>query len=207
MDEEDITLWERFTDELSKLDAEKAEAKRKKQKNTQNAPQKNDELKGAKLVSGDYVYVQRRKLIGFCRCDLHKGYVTKSIYRNHKCGEKQCVFFQKFEGCPFWAAEKGYKRYKNLSPAQKSKIKSEEEKFVRMAEELQKLADKFGYPMKITSVRQGKHKKHIIVFYLSDQPYNDFYRFLDLSQTFGFYRSAYVELRHVKDINGNYALM
>lgn len=207
MDEEDITLWERFTDELSKLDAEKAEAKRKKQKNTQNAPQKNDELKGAKLVSGDYVYVQRRKLIGFCRCDLHKGYVTKSIYRNHKCGEKQCVFFQKFEDCPFWAAEKGYKRYKNLSPSQKSKIKSEEEKFVRMAEELQKLADKFGYPMKITSVRQGEHKKHIIVFYLSDRPYNDFYRFLDLSRTFGFYRSAYVELRHVKDINGNYALM
>ena len=117
-----------------------------------------DELKGAKLVSGDYVYVQRRKLIGFCHCDLHKGYVTKSIYRNHKCGEKQCVFFQKFEDCPFWAAEKGYKRYKNLSSAQKAKIKSEEEKFVRMAEELQKLADKFGYPMKITSVRQGNTK-------------------------------------------------
>ena len=38
-----------------------------------------DELKGAKLVSGDYVYVPRRRLIGFCRCDLHKGYVTKSI--------------------------------------------------------------------------------------------------------------------------------
>ena len=135
-----------------------------------------DELKGAKLVSGDYVYVPRRRLIGFCHCDLHKGYVTKSIYRNHKCGEKQCVFFQKFEDCPFWAAEKGYKRYKNLSSAQKAKIKSEEE-------------------------------KHIIVFYLSDRPYNDFYRFLDLSRTFGFYRSAYVELRHVKDINGNYALM
>lgn len=166
-----------------------------------------DELKGAKLVSGDYVYVPRRRLIGFCHCDLHKGYVTKSIYKNHKCGEKQCVFFQKFEDCPFWAAEKGYKRYKNLSPAQKAKIKSEEEKFVRMAEELQNLANKFGYPMKITSVRQGEHKKHIIVFYLSDRPYNDFYRFLDLSRTFGFYRSAYVELRHVKDINGNYALI
>lgn len=45
MDEEDITLWERFTDELSKLDAEKAEAKRKKQKNTQNAPKKMMSLK------------------------------------------------------------------------------------------------------------------------------------------------------------------
>ena len=37
------------------------------------------------------------KLIGYCWCDTHKGYIGKSHLKKHKCDRKNCSFFERLE--------------------------------------------------------------------------------------------------------------
>ena len=204
--DDNTRFWLEYIAEFSLNDTKK-EKPHHKSRCENSGENSRDELNGAKLVSGDYVYISKNKLLGYCHCDLHKGYLTKSIYTKHKCAEKQCSFFQKFDNCPYWQAKRIHQEYKKTAVQKKNDKKAREDELRSWAAELQQMADNFGHHIKITSLRQGNNRGHIIAFYISDKPYNDRRRFFDVAKAFGAERSVYIELRHVKDINGKYALL
>lgn len=86
--------------------------------------------------------------IGYCWLDKHSGYITKQILDEHKCIEKECSFFQKYEDAPYWIEkEKRKKLRKERKQKEKEKQKSEE-KILQLFREKTKTIDGFA----ITSV-------------------------------------------------------
>jgi len=50
----------------------------------------------------DRKYRDGTKIIGYCWCSIHKGYLTVPLLRQHDCLGKQCRFLQRFDDTPFW---------------------------------------------------------------------------------------------------------
>lgn len=43
-----------------------------------------------------------KKPCGYCWMKKHRGYLTVSLLKQHKCLEKKCVYLQKFEQHSYW---------------------------------------------------------------------------------------------------------
>lgn len=52
-----------------------------------------------KYIDGIYRYYDKR--IGFCNNNIHRGFLTTQLYKEHKCSEKNCIFFQARENHPY----------------------------------------------------------------------------------------------------------
>lgn len=40
--------------------------------------------------------------VGYCWCDLHPGFLSKSLLKQHECCERECRHFEKFVDAPYW---------------------------------------------------------------------------------------------------------
>jgi hypothetical protein len=40
--------------------------------------------------------------VGYCWNEIHRGYLTKNLMKEHQCIEKKCRHFQKYENSPYW---------------------------------------------------------------------------------------------------------
>jgi hypothetical protein len=47
-----------------------------------------------------------KEAIGYCHCSLHRGYITVKNYKSHKCGEKQCNYFQRYTDSDYYRSKK-----------------------------------------------------------------------------------------------------
>ena len=50
----------------------------------------------------DGKYRDSAKIVGYCWCAVHKGYLTVPLLRRHNCLGKQCRFLQRFNSVSFW---------------------------------------------------------------------------------------------------------
>jgi hypothetical protein len=60
---------------------------------------------GEKLIAiacGGTSPVNLCSVTGYCSNSWHRGYVTKTVFKRHKCIEKGCRFFEKFDEFPYW---------------------------------------------------------------------------------------------------------
>lgn len=69
------------------------------------------------------------------------------------------------------------------------------------------MADELGYHVKILRVKRGEDRNRLIVFYISERDYDDSAYFYRLAKGFGRKYRVRTELRHAKDMEGNYAMM
>ncbi|MBQ8133502.1 MAG: hypothetical protein IJ192_03705 [Clostridia bacterium] len=159
-----------------------------------------------KLVGGEYFFTLQKNIVGYCHFSEHKGYITKNILKNRKCAKKGCYYFEKYADNPYWLAiqriEAAEKRQKEAAKQIKKKNEDKQEQLI---ETVQKIADDFGYHMKVLRVSKNPCKKEYIVFYISDNSYDDWYKFINIARKFGAVIGCRIELRHAKDANGHYA--
>ena len=59
----------------------------------------------------------KENAIGYCHHNMHKGYLSVAEARRHRCMEKQCRYFSKYEDRKYWMKKtvikiiKKYKKY------------------------------------------------------------------------------------------------
>lgn len=92
---------------------------------------KND--KQYKTIDGSYCRGDNR--VGFCWSSLHKGSLTKKQMEKHKCIEKNCPSFQKYENSTYWQV-----RDRDKSKKKEAKNRAKELKR-KKAEYLQKMRE------------------------------------------------------------------
>lgn len=170
------------------------------------AEDKNRDYVQAKLITGEYAQVARKALVGYCTCPRHKGCVTKTILKKHSCIEKQCHYFQKNTGCPYWeAVERRNQQKQNRKLALKRSKTEAEQKRLAMIELAQGLADDLGFEIAVLDIRALGEDSYVL-FYISALPANDWHRYFDLAREFGGFLHARIELRHAKYPDGSYAV-
>ncbi len=162
----------------------------------------------ARIIGGEYRYTCKDILIGYCHFPEHKGHITKNVLKKKECVKKECFYFQKFEDNPYWeAVAQREASQKNKRDAQKQKKKKDEEKQEKLVKQVQRMADGLGYSIKVYRVKKLTVENEYAIYYTSDKGYNDYYDYFELAIKFGRIVKCKVRLKHIKDIDGNYAVM
>lgn len=166
-----------------------------------------------KYINGSWTYTPVDKLVGYCFCDTHKGYLSKSLLAEHKCIEKNCSFLEKYEDFPYLVSVKRRETEKEQQKQLERKAKEHEEKeTAKNIEKAKKLIQeeitKQDYPIEITKVSlhrdSATKKKYIVINYVSGCSYNNHWKYHFIIRAVATHISGRCVLRHVKDPNGNY---
>lgn len=168
------------------------------------------------LIDGTRPRVDTKAIVGFCHNLIHKGYVTVTLLQKHECISKKCPYLEKFDAYPFWAKYEAREKQKAcIKKAKKKRLlneKIQKEKAAHIMDNLkctvQNLADKMELRIIITSVsydKESENKTDYIIYYVSENSYNDWYKYIDLSVVMKSCHGGKYILRHVKLPNGNYA--
>lgn len=169
-----------------------------------------------KLVTGETVYRETVAVVGYCHSSLHPGYLTKSILKHKQCLEKHCDRLERFEDCSFWK-----NRQKHLDKRRMAKQEKKQAKLQRtqqQEETLDLLADvmafssqmvkAYDFPIVLTGVAKAREPDgtgKLIVNFVSAQPIRDDWKFRDLGELVSERFHMYVQLRHTRKPNGEYA--
>lgn len=156
-----------------------------------------------KLLTGERVELSERRIVGYCHCALHRGAITPKLLKCHDCVGKGCFYFEKVEG-QYWVDIENHKQEIKKSKDKKREVQMNEQLW---QDECQQFADELGYNVKVLSVKRTEQRNRFVIFYISKHDFNDMNRFSRLAKRFGGKYRAKAELRHAKDINGNYATM
>lgn len=81
-------------------------------------------------VNGGKCTVGQR--VGYCWLDKHRGYITKQILEEHKCIEKNCSFFQKYEDAPYWKEKEKRKKLRQERKQKEKEKQNAEEKLLNL---------------------------------------------------------------------------
>lgn len=204
---EDAMMFMEYIDNMTENEARRAKGMFPVNPNSHPSVKLNKYI-SVKLINGVTRYMQRKEIVGFCHCSLHIGSVSKSLLKEHDCVGKKCVYFERtnekyWKAFDFQNSEK--KKAKEKIKEERRKIKADTERWKELA---QNLADMFNYNIRVTSVKKPTAKQRYIIYYISEWEYDDSSRFRDLIDTFAFTMEASrVELRHVKELDGSYAVI
>ena len=160
------------------------------------------------LASGAMDIVNKKNLIGFCHYSKHRGFITRSVLKTHNCDGKMCHYLEKFEDHPFWIERKKQKDRKKTSKLiAKNTAKNKEKKEEAYKAIAIQLAKKLHYRIEIISVRKDGSENKYISYYISPNSSDDREYFSGIKA--GLERSIHcpVELRHIKEADGSYAVM
>lgn len=58
--------------------------------------------------------ISEKRRIGYCRNKAHKGFITSATLGEHKCLEKGCTYFQRFEDSQYWVSYYAERNKKQL---------------------------------------------------------------------------------------------
>lgn len=173
---------------------------------------KNEPFRPVKLLGGVFATIDIPAIVGYCHNEEHKGIVTVTIMQQHDCIAKSCHYFEKFEDYPFWKKfnnreeQKHFQEIKQKRKKENQKVLEEEQKkrddkFISRAYEI---ADKLGVDnLKIISV--SKIGKVYTLFYMSDNPTNDWYDFREIAFVMNKEFKKKFILKHIKNMDGSYA--
>lgn len=170
-----------------------------------------EDEKAVRLINGKYCVVKKKKIAGYCNNVMHRGYLTESLYKLHKCKERQCKNFSKCRDALYWAEvekkekiKKEYKRQKKL--AQQEKKKNELSAAAKLEEiklRTQSFADTLKNPLKFVSVHMTNNNR-INLYYVSDIPTNDWYEYRDLAFLIGELYNTQVYIIHIRAPDKHY---
>lgn len=161
-----------------------------------------------KTITGEHICCLKSNVMGYCHFFKHRGYITRSILKNHECVKKQCSFLQKNTSNPYWTAVERIQAAEKRKKETAKRLKREEEERQReLVARAQGIADELGYRLRVIRVTKTPGKKHFVLFYISENPWRDWAEFFELAREFGKTVGGRVELRHIKDIDGRYATL
>lgn len=171
-----------------------------------------DDFKLVRLINGEKMYVSDPKLVGYCHYKLHKGYISLNILKDHRCVKKDCPFLEKFEDHAYWITEKRIKKavekhkqeIKDILRFKKERERQLEIHINDMYEEISILAHEMNFDIIVCSVRKIDSNKYII-FYVSDNTYDDHLNYVLLARTARYLFSEWFILKHIKLPDGRYA--
>lgn len=166
----------------------------------------NNDLIETTIITGAHIFISEKLIVGYCHYYKHKGTVTKKILKNHKCVIKDCHYFEKYADNSYWKNVEQKKAIQLKKRETALRIKNEEEaRNKEWIEKAEHIADIQELELKIIRIKKVPKKKKYVLFYISKNPKNDWYMFLELAKEFGKEIGGTVELRHIKDIDGYYA--
>lgn len=161
-----------------------------------------------------YHTVKKSKIVGFCRCDIHRGWLTDNIAKTHNCEAKNCVFLQKINEHEFWErttkkAEKRKQQKELIKEIKEKKAKTNfnrENHLKRMKNFAQNIVDYFNYPIILTRIKLiNEEKREIILNYISDKNYNDYKTYNEIAIQLGKQYGYHFLLKKVRRPDGRYA--
>ncbi len=161
-----------------------------------------------RLITGAYVSMQRKNIVGCCHCVTHPGKLTKKLMMDHDCVKKGCWHFEKNDQATYWQnkrlqkQEKKEKREKQKQAKEKEKRLSEQLNGIR--QEMQTVIDTLSYSMEIIRLEQVESKMYKI-YYVSDYPFADGNRFPSFLDTmYAAHPGWRIRLQHIKDMDGRF---
>ena len=95
------------------------------------------------VCCGNYQLIKQKNIIGYCHHRQHLGIVTPTVHKNHKCCEKNCHFFEKYEDSPYWSSYKA-----QINKHEKAK-KIKKQKKYKKAQEKTLLNDLFNKALNV----------------------------------------------------------
>lgn len=154
------------------------------------------------LIDGKWVNrADKELIIGYCNYKLHPGALTAQLLKSHECMQKQCPYLKRLEDRKFWKKRKD--RNENKKMLRQTKHMQEQISH-NLLTEAQKFADNYHADIDIMQVNFDTDRNLYKIFYISDNPEDDCYDYLDFLHAYCYQKKAKVELRHIRDINGNY---
>ena len=161
-----------------------------------------------RMLDGTWQDIRPSRIVGHCTYSLHPGAMTLRMYKDHGCEAKGCAFFKKNENAEHWRQLE-----KRRSERREGKARKKAEKLVaqdraaameKLRCEWQALADSFPGNMQIIRVEK-KSKKQYLLYYVSDHPFGDAFKFVDLcAELLARHPQKHFFLRHIRDQEGNY---
>ena len=168
--------------------------------------EKYDDIILVKLISKKMECIKRDNYVGYCHYTPHRGVLTKTLLKNHECLEKGCFYFEKNKDNPYVdnvkQSEKAQKQEKKTA---KKLNKQKKRKAELLKENIQEIADISRLDIRIISVREITERKHII-YYISREARDDRREYVNLLIALRCVSKGHYEMRHIKDINGNYVV-
>lgn len=166
------------------------------------------EIIKTKMVTGAVLPIRRSRIVGWCKCDLHPGALTKALMAEHECLGKQCFFLVRNNENPFWAElaqkEKNKEQKKEAKRARKVEKARKASAHQTLLEELQQFLDDTLSGMYIVRIENEKLWLYKI-YYVSDnrfadgQCFPDFFEYLRCN-----YPGKKFLFRHIRDVDGHF---
>ena len=60
------------------------------------------EYQSVPLINNRNQILQTKNIVAYCHCDTHKGFISKSLMKQHGCIAKNCPFFDKSVNPIYW---------------------------------------------------------------------------------------------------------
>ena len=105
------------------------------------------------------------KRVGYCWSELHRGYLTAKLLKEHQCCEKNCKHFQKYEQSQYWKQKEKHKEIKKQAKAKAKQEKQTTEQILKQIRELTEDDDNF-YAVGIERDKNGYIIRYISFDYL-----------------------------------------
>ncbi|SFW22297.1 hypothetical protein [Ruminococcus flavefaciens] len=166
-----------------------------------------------RLVTGERVLKPRNYVVGFCHFPGHKGGITRKILQEHDCLNKNCSFLEKYTDNQYWDELKRIQLKKSRRKNKIQTIKAEKAAIKRQFDAITSIyyeialciIEELGYDIKILDIKKVPQMRKYALIYISSNPYNDWYRYMELVHAFVSKTGLYLELKHAKNIDGSYA--
>ena len=84
----------------------------------------------------DGSFCKESQKVGYCKCDLHRGFLTKNLMEEHDCLGKECIWFVKDEDAPYWQYKAKKKEARKTGKALKKEIATKEKYYLEKMREL-----------------------------------------------------------------------
>ncbi|MDE6005014.1 MAG: hypothetical protein K2G88_06470 [Oscillospiraceae bacterium] len=146
-------------------------------------------------------HVNKEQIIGYCNYKLHRGALTEQLLKSHECIQKKCPYLKRLEDRKFWIKRKDRTEHKKAMKLEKH---MQEEFSKNLLIEAQEFAENYQAKLDIIQVNFDKSKNYYIIFYISDNSDDDYNEYLDFLYAYQDKKQAKAELRHIRDMNGNY---
>ena len=166
---------------------------------------KNKEIIEITTINNKSILAAKNDVVGFCHFSAHPGCITKNSLKEKGCSRNGCHYFEKYD-VPYWKAKEKLKAALKRKKETARRIKAEEEvKNQYFMDKAQETIDKLGCNIKVLSIKKVPRKKRYIVFYISQNSQDDWYKYLEFAKCFGIIIGGRIELKHIKDVDGSYA--
>lgn len=108
--------------------------------------------------------------IGYCWSEIHRGYLTKNLIKEHQCIEKKCKHFQKYENADYWKQKEKRKAEKKKAKDKEKQIKQTKEDLLVKIRELSASDNNF-FPISVE-----KEKNYYVIRFVRFE-YVDIYKY------------------------------